>query len=43
MKARQIRAGAPPPDVPGSGLLSSLPTQTPTTRSPAKPTNKASR
>jgi len=30
-------------DVPGSGVLSSLPIHTPTTRSPAKPTNQASR
>ena len=43
MKSAQIRAGAPPPVAPASGVLSSLPIHTPTTRSPAKPTNSASR
>ena len=37
------RAGADPPVTPGKGELSSLPTQIPTTSSPAKPMNKASR
>ena len=43
MKSRQIRAGSPPPATPFSGRLSSLPTHTPVTRSPAKPMKIASR
>ena len=43
MKSRQSRAGRPPPFTPRKGVLSSLPTQTPTTKSPAKPMNSASR
>ena len=43
MKLRQISAGTVPPLTFPSDLLSSRPTQTPTTRSPAKPMKKASR
>ena len=43
MKSRQIRAGSPPPLLPGTGALSSRPTHTAVTRSPAKPMNSASR
>ena len=43
MKLRQICAGTVPPLTFPSEPLSSRPTHTPTTRSPAKPTNKASR
>jgi hypothetical protein len=44
MKLRQIWAGrVPPVTLLPSGLLSSLPIQTPVTRSPAKPMNSASR
>ena len=43
VNARQILAGAVPPLTLPSDLLSSRPTHTPTTRSPAKPTKMASR
>ena len=43
IKSFHIRAGTPPPLARPRELLSSLPIQTPTTRSPAKPTNSASR
>ena len=43
MKSRHTPAGIPPPDRPGLGVLSSLPTQTPQTSPLAKPMNSASR
>ena len=43
MNRRQISAGAVPPVILPSERLSSRPTQTPTTRLPANPTNSASR
>ena len=43
MKSFQIPAGKSPPTTPRVGVLSSLPTQTPTTKSCVKPTNQASR
>jgi hypothetical protein len=42
-KSFQIAAGMSPPATRFIDKLSSLPTQTPTTRSPVKPTNQASR
>src|SRR6266576_1326550 len=42
-KSCQILAGISPPATRSIGLLSSLPTQTPTTMSEVKPTNQASR
>ncbi len=43
MKRRQMSAGRSPPTTLFIGRLSSLPTQTPQTKSGVKPTNQASR
>ncbi len=43
MKACQVRAGSVPPVTFFMGALSSLPSQTPVTRSAVKPSNQASR